>query len=99
VDALEFQRVNRTSRGGDRIVFRDNDWPVIETQVLIFDFPDESEYRRLLNLVSETVGEIITYLDHENKLWSGFIQNPDTTGTQSGRNTWQIPITFEGNLV
>lgn len=99
VDSIEFQRVNRTSRGGDRIIFRDNQWPVIETQDLTFNFADEQDYRRLMVLVNESVGEEIYYRDHENRLWLGFIQNPDTTGTQTAKNSWQVPIIFEGALI
>lgn len=99
VDSLEFQRVNRVSRGGDRIVFRDNDWPTTETQNITFNFAEESDYRKLLNFIQLTVGQLCHYRDHENKLWYGFIQNPETAGSQTGRHSWVVSIVFEGDLV
>lgn len=99
LDELSFQRVNRNSRGGDLILFRDPDWPKTEVLNLTFDFAEESEGRRLLNFVKETTGKEIQYRDHENRLWAGFIQNPDATLVQDGRATYTLNILFEGDQV
>lgn len=98
-DNISFQRVNRRTRGGDLILFRDVDWPKTEVLTLTFNFSRESEARALINLVRATIGRIIQYRDHENRLWEGVIQNPDAEITQPGRNTFQIQINFEGDQV
>lgn len=98
-DSLSFQRVTNKTRGGDLIVFRDPDWPKTEVLGLKFIFPEEVDYRRMMNVIRSTVGRMIYYTDHENRQWYGVIQNPETEGTQTGRNSWEIDINFEGDLV
>lgn len=98
-DEIAFQRVNRRSRGGDLILFRDNEWPKTETLNLTFDFLNEADADRLLTLVKDSCGIYLYYRDHENKVWYGFIKNPDTGKTQQGRNSFQVPIIFEGDMV
>lgn len=98
-DDISFQRINRRSRGGDVIIFRDDDWPKTETLALTFDFDQEVDKNRLLYLLKISLGEELTYLDHENKLWSGVIQNPDTEAVQTGRNSFIIQVVFEGDMV
>ena len=94
---IAFQRINRRTRGGDLIIARDPEWPKTETLVLTFDFDTDAEMKRFLNMLRETAGWFIYYRDHENRLWYGVIQNPDSKATQEGRNTYKISITFEGD--
>lgn len=98
-DEISFQRINRRSRGGDLILFRDQDWPKTEVLHLTFNFSQEDEARRLINLIRATIGKFINYRDHENRLWSGIIQNPDAELVQVGKNTYQIQINFEGDQI
>lgn len=98
-DELNFQRVNRRTRGGDLTLFRDPDWPKTEVLSLTFDFAEESEARRMLNFIRLALGIELNYRDHENRLWFGVIQNPDTVATQEGRSTYKINVLFEGDLV
>lgn len=99
MDEISFQRINRRSRGGDLILFRDADWPKTEVLQLTFNFSQESEGRNLINLIRATIGKFIYYRDHENRLWYGVIQNPDAELVQPGKNTWQVHISFEGDQV
>lgn len=94
-DELSFQRVSRTSRGGDIIIFRDSEWPKTEVFNLTFDFDRDFDYQRLLNFIRESIGQIIQYTDHENNTWSGVIQNPEVAGQQSGLNNYQVNVLFE----
>jgi hypothetical protein len=98
-DDLNFQRINRRSRGGDINIFRDTEWPKTETQSLKFTFTKESDLRRLLNFIGFTLGQIIQYVDHEGVTWEGVIQNPTAEGTQTGRSIYEISIIFEGDQV
>lgn len=99
IDELSFQRVNHRSRGGDIIIFRDPDWPKTEVQNLNFTFPTEADAEEFKNFVRETAGELLQYTDHENRVWSGVIQNPDAELVQGGRSAWTINILFEGDQV
>ena len=98
-DEINFQRINRRSRGGDINIFRDTEWPKTEVQHLTFTFTSEAEARRMLNFVSFTLGQIIQYIDHEGVTWEGIIQNPTTELTQTGRSTFEISLLFEGDQV
>lgn len=97
-DELSFQRVNRRSRGGDLIIYRDNEWPATETLRLQFDFPCQSDADRLLNVIRQTIGRYIEYTDHEDTVWTGVITNPDTTRVQSGRHTFNVEVVIEVEL-
>lgn len=97
-DDISFQRVNRKTRGGDLILFRDDQWPKTEVLDLTFDFDTDVEGHRLLQFIRATTGTNIYYRDHENRLWYGVIQNPDTELVAQGRFTFTIHILFEGDL-
>ncbi len=96
---LSFQRINRMSRGGDLHIFRDTDWPKTEALSLLFSFPEEVDLERLQKLIQISVGEVMTYTDHEGTTWSGVIQNPNAKAVQTGRNSRDITIVFEGEQV
>lgn len=98
-DEVSFQRISRKSRGGDIIIFRDAEWPKTEVQIIQFDFNTEAELRKMRDMIRQTLGTILTYTDHENKQWSGFIQNPDAESVQSGINHFTITLKFEGDLL
>ncbi len=97
-DAISFQRINRRTRGGDLIIYRDAEWPKTEVQALSFDFINDAESKQFLAFIRETLGCYIAYRDHENKLWNGFVQNPDAEVDQSGQSSFRITIQFEGDL-
>ena len=94
---LSFLRVNRRTRGGDLIVFRDSDWPKTETLNLTFDFTLEADAIRLMQVIRKTSGRFMYYTDHEGVEWYGVIQNPETQVIQQGRNSYQIQVVFEGD--
>lgn len=97
-DDISFQRVNRKTRGGDLILFRDEQWPKTEVLDLTFDFDTDVEGHRLLQFIRATTGTNVYYRDHENRLWYGVIQNPDTELVAQGRFTFAVQILFEGDL-
>jgi hypothetical protein len=99
IDELSFQRINRRTRGGDLIIYRDSDWPKTEVQNLTFTFPKEADAQRMLQLVRNSIGQLMQYTDHENRTWEGIIQNPATELVQTNRSIWTINILFEGDLV
>lgn len=99
VDRLSFQRVNSRSRGGDIILFRDNDWPKTETLVLTFKFTCAPEAESFKTFLRVTLGRFVNYQDHEAQIWHGVITTPDAAVVQEGLNDWSITIEFEGDLI
>lgn len=98
-DELGFQRINRRTRSGDLILFRDSDWPKTEVLNLAFVFLSDSDAKQLLWLIKYSMGDTIQYRDHENRLWEGVIQNPNVDVNQSSRNKWVVNVILEGDLV
>lgn len=98
-DELSFQRINRRSRGGDLIIFRDDEWPKTETLNLRFVFFKEKELQDFKAFMDICLGDIVEYTDHEDTVWSGLIQNPDAEAAQTGRYSYEITIVFEGDQV
>lgn len=98
-DSIAFQRINRRTRGGDIIIFRDNEWPKTEVLNLTFDFTTDDEAQAMMNMLRYTAGWFIHYRDHENRLWFGIVQNPDTEVSQTGINHFMVEVRFEGDQV
>lgn len=96
---LSFQRVNRRTRGGDLTIYRDPDWPITEVLSLTFSFTLEADADRLMQVIRSTTGRIINYYDHEGHTWLGVIQNPETQKVQVSKNSYQVQLNFEGDLV
>ncbi len=96
---LSFQRVNRSSRGGDLILFSDADWPKTEALSLTFSFAEEVDMRRFIELLKVSVGEQIAYIDHEATMWNGVFQTPEAVASQVGRNSYEITVIYEGDQV
>lgn len=99
IDEISFQRVNRRSRGGDIIIFRDDDWPKTETLNLNFTFVNEKDGIDLLQFIKLSLGDLVTYKDHENRVWEGVIQNPTAELIQTGPSIWTLNMVFEGGQV
>lgn len=75
-ETLEFTRINRKTRGGDLMVFRDNTWP--KDDVLSFNFErlTEQQSQDLLRFLAHSLGKDITLTDHESRKWIGYVLTP-----------------------
>ncbi len=76
-DSLEFQRINRKTRGGTLIVWADNQWPKIEKTVLSIRGLTEAEGQEYQDFVTTSLGKEIGFTDWENNTWVAVIMNPD----------------------
>ena len=98
-DRLEFSRIRRQTRGGTPILFSDRDWP--KQQVLNLDISalTEIQAQDFLDFVTESLGQEVGLLDHENRQWHGLILNPDADITDGGLDcTYSTHLEFEGVL-
>lgn len=97
-DAIEVRRINRKTRGGDLMVYRDPIWPKTRTFQVKFAFLREDDLSRLLDFVHRTVGQIVSYTDYEGQVWSGIITTPESEVSVQGRNNHVAQFTFQVEL-
>lgn len=98
-DSNEQLRIQRKSRGGDLIIFRDNAWPKIETLKYTFKLLKQEDAIKLLNFFQISLGKSITLIDHYTRTWTGIISNPTSTVKQETRYNYNIEFDFQGVLV
>lgn len=101
-DVIQHQRINRTTRAGDLIIFRDTTWPINEILTYKFSNLSAIESKNLLAFLNATVGYSIFLFDHEGVKWRGFILNPEASVTQSARagcHSFDAEIKFQGDQV
>jgi len=93
-ESLEYTRVNRRTRGGDLIIFRDENWPKAQLFRLTFSLlKDEKE--KVFNLIRRSLGKNIIFTDHEGYSWTGIITNPETPITKDNRYGETVVIEFQ----
>lgn len=98
-DALSFSRINRQSRGGTAILFADRKWP--KQQVLNMDIRalTQTQAEDFLDFVTQSLGQEIGLLDHENRQWRGIL-DPSAALNDAGLEcNYSTHIQFEGTLV
>lgn len=99
---IEHQRINRQTRGGDRIIFKDPIWPVIERTSLKFNGLSQSKIHELMTFMYNTMGKTISLVDHNGITWNVMITNPDAEAEQSSGQAcggFDIQLEFEGSRV
>lgn len=99
LERLEFTRINRESRGGSLIVFRDSFWPRSERQSYQFSALGQNDIDHLFDFLAVSLGKEIGLLDHENRQWKGIILTPDADTAEQGRGSFVAQFDFEGELV
>ncbi len=98
-EKLDFDRINRKTRGGDLIIFRDEEWTHTQTLSYRFSFMTQSKVNRLLAFLKLTVGLTITLTDFEGFAWSGIITTPTGEVSQPERQGFSAQFDFQGVIV
>jgi len=95
-DSLNFNRINRTTRGGTLVVYADPSWP--KTQKLNVELRSLGSLQAdtLLDFFDQSLGKEIRLLDHEGRQWRGIITNPDSPVANPGRGDYSASFEFEG---
>jgi hypothetical protein len=96
-NTLEFSRINRKSRGGDLIIYRDPQWPESITLDMTFSALTEQQKDQFRTLFRISLGRPILFVDHLGDTWAGIILNPGTEISQTGRNQWQVEFQLQGS--
>lgn len=97
-DNLQFQRINRISRGLSLKVYADPQWPKIKKLSISANTCTEATAQEVLDFVKLTLGKEIGFRDWRNRNWKGVIDNPQNPITRDGRDTYTVAIEFEAEL-
>lgn len=100
-DTIQYTRIDRNTRGGDRKLFSDPKWGKTQTFQLTISNIDDLCYVSLdsiLDFLNTSLGEEIGLLDWEGRTWKGIILTPETDVIPQVSGT-RVVITFEGELV
>jgi hypothetical protein len=97
-DSIEIRRISRTTRGGQLIIFRDPQWPKTRTFKVKFSYLKQSDLDNLLDFIYRTVGQNVTYTDHDGRSWTGIILTPGEEVSQPGREDYSAQFTFQVQL-
>ncbi len=80
---LEFQRINRKTRGGTLIVWADNQWPKNERMVIDVRGMSETTAQALLTFVMASLGQEIGITDWEGQTLRAVLLNPESPITRN----------------
>lgn len=96
---FEASRINRKTRAGDILIFRDPSWPKSKILRYTFSHLNETQAHQLIDFVENTLGQEITLVDFEGRTWLGIIRTPATNIIQQARKSFSAEFEFEGDLV
>jgi hypothetical protein len=73
----EVTRIQRKTRGGDLIVFREEDWPFKTILKMQFEALTDAQKDDLLDFLILSLGQLVTLTTHEGRVVEGVIVNPN----------------------
>lgn len=92
---LQTARINRTSRRGDRIIFRDASWPQYEVFKFQFTALNAAHREAMFAFLRVSLGKEIRLVDYEGRTWDGVITDPNAALATLGRGCAQaVEFTF-----
>lgn len=94
-DRNTYNRINRESRGGTLIVFRDPKWPKERTLVMDYSGIKDDQVDSILTFFETTLGKKIGFRDWNGRLWYGIISNPDTPIIRTGKDRNDVSIEID----
>ena len=71
------RRIDRTSRGGKRIVYRDSSWRKHEVIKITLTALTEADTMNLITFFNNSAGTPVLYTDYESREWTVIMLNPD----------------------
>ena len=92
---LEFQRINRETRGGTLIIWADPIWPKNERLVLNFSGLTETEGQNTLDFITQSLGKEIGFTDWEGNTVYGIIVTPSEPLVRNGRRSLSLGLEIE----
>lgn len=98
-ESVEVRRIVRKTRGGDLTICRDLAWPKTIIVTYAFSYLKEIDYTRLMEFMSVSLGQIITLLDYEGRLWQGIIITPGNDFSETGIQDTGAGFQFQGVII
>jgi hypothetical protein len=92
---LEFQRINRETRGGTLVIWADPMWPKNERLVLNFSGLTEAEGQSTLAFITQSLGKEIGFTDWEGNTIHGVIMTPSEPLVRDGRRSLSLGLEIE----
>ena len=98
VEQFNTQRINRESRGGYLIIFRDFYWPKTKHMRFSFTGLTEQEGQDILDFVEVSVGKEVKLRDWEGREWLGIITSTNEPITRE-RDSCNLSTDLEFELI
>lgn len=98
-DRITGQRFNDETRGGYLIVHAEKDAPRVETLLLTFTRLKQTEVDTLRQFMLDHLGQLVRYVDHEDRHWEGVIVQPGDPIVEDRRGSYTASFEFQGSLV
>lgn len=97
-DVINFTRIDRDTRGGDRKIFSDPKWAQWERLTLPITNICTVTDGNIIAFLNASLGEKIGLLDWEGRQWKGIIVNPETDVVELSGG-FSVRLVFEGEIV
>lgn len=94
-DDIDQTRINRKTRGGTLIIYRDSMWPTVDRFSLHWTGLKKNEMDALLDFLKATIGKIFTYTDFESNTWQVIATKPEGQWTQVSPGRYAGSIELE----
>lgn len=94
-DALNLRRIQRETRNGDLIIYRDPSWSATQALTMEFTYIDEVKARAFQDFVRSCLGLLVLFTDHEGHVWTGVFNSPELEIKTTGRFNNSFSIVFE----
>lgn len=99
VDELKFTRIDRTTRGGDRKTYSDQDWGTTQTLRMRISKLCTQDADEVIVFLNQSNGRLVTFFDWEGRQWSGIILTSNTEVLTDENETTTFELVFEGSLL
>lgn len=97
VQSISLDRIARKTRNGDLIIFRDPNWVKNEVFKYSFVYLTQRQVYDLLNFIQLSLGQNVTLVDYEGRIFVGTIINPAAVMAQPGVDNFTVDIEFQVN--
>ncbi len=97
-ESVEVRRINRKTRGGDLIIYRDLAWPLYSTYTWKFSFLAQADLDRLLYFLKLSLGQVIVIIDYEGRTFNAIITTPTDEVSQEGVEEYHAGFSFQVTL-
>ena len=95
-ETVDIRRINRKTRGGDLVVYRDPAWPKYVTYTWQFSGLTQDDLYRLIYFMRQTLGQEITIIDYEGRTLNNcIITTPTEDLSQDGVEEFKAAFTFQ----